>query len=329
MTETLPKPHRTALLIGATGGIGYEVTKALLRHGWRVRALVRDPARATARLAALGAVDCIPGDAARATDVAAAARGVDVIVHAANPPRYRNWRGLAIPMLQNSIAAGRQSGARLIFPGNIYNYAADVACPIVEQAPQRPTTRKGAVRVEMEEMLRAAAGEGVRSLVIRAGDFFGGHAPSSNFSNLMVKPGRPLRSVTYPGRAAVGHAWAYLPDLAEAIAQLADRERDLPAFDTFHFAGHWFARGIEMAEAVQRAAGDPSPPIRSFPWSVVRALSPFVALFRELLEMKYLWETPLSLDNRKLVALLGGEPHTPLDAAMGASLRELGCLPRS
>jgi nucleoside-diphosphate-sugar epimerase len=329
MTGSLQQARRTALVIGATGGLGFEAAKALLRHGWCVRVLVRNPAAAGARLAPLGAVECVAGDAASASDVAGAAHGVDLIVHAANPPRYRNWRGLAIPMLRNSIDAARQSGARLVFPGNIYNFAPEIRSPITEDAPQRPRTVKGAVRVEMETMLRAAAQQGVRSVVIRAGDFFGRHAPSSNFSNIIVKPGRPLRSVVYPGAPAVGHAWAYLPDLAEAFAEIADRERDLPAFETFHFAGHWLEPGIELAHAVRRASCDPRLPIRSFPWLFVKLLSPFVPLFREVLEMKYLWNTSLQLDNAKLVALLGREPHTPLDDAIGESLRGLGCLPQA
>jgi nucleoside-diphosphate-sugar epimerase len=321
-----PATRRTALVIGAGGGLGREVTRALLRHGWRVRALLRDPAKAGAGLASLGDVDCVAGDAAQAADVVAAAQDASVIVHAVNPPRYRNWRGLAIPMLRNAIEAARVSGARLMFPGNIYNFDPQGHSPIAEDDVQRPRTRKGAVRVEMEAMLRAASREGVRAIVIRAGDFFGGHAPSSNFSNIVVRPGRPLRSVVYPGTPSVGHAWAYLPDLAETFAEIADREQELPAFETFHFAGHWLAPGIEMAHAVRRACGNPQLPIRRFPWLAVTLLSPFVSLFRELLEMKYLWQQPLALDNRKLVGLLGREPRTPFDQAIGDSLRGMGCL---
>ena len=36
----------TALVIGITGGVGGAVARALLRHGWRVVALHRDPGRA-------------------------------------------------------------------------------------------------------------------------------------------------------------------------------------------------------------------------------------------------------------------------------------------
>jgi hypothetical protein len=35
----------------------------------------------------------------------------------------------------------------------------------------------------------------------------------------------------------------------------------------------------------------------------------------------------LRLDNRKLVSLIGSEPHTPLDEAVRESLEALGCVP--
>src|SRR5581483_4215320 len=81
-----------ALVIGATGGIGSETARALLRRGWRVRALTRDTTRAERNFARLGAAQWIEGDAMRESDVVAAARGVSLIVHAANPPGYRDWR---------------------------------------------------------------------------------------------------------------------------------------------------------------------------------------------------------------------------------------------
>ena len=262
----------------------------------------------------------------KAEDVVNAARDVAVIVHAANPPRYRNWRGLAMPMLRNSIEAARASNARLIFPGNLYNFGPDAAPLLSETAPQNPNTRKGRVRSEMEDMLRVAAATGTRSLVVRAGDVFGGHGPSSNFSNVLIKPREPLRAIMYPGPPATGHTWAYLPDYAEAIARLADIEADLPSFDMFHFGGHWIEPGIELAQSIRRAAGRLDLPIRRFPWLAVRLLAPFAPLLREVEEVRYLWDVPLRLDNSKLIALIGDEPHTPLDQAVRASLLELGCL---
>jgi nucleoside-diphosphate-sugar epimerase len=54
--------------------------------------------------------------------------------------------------------------------------------------------------------------------------------------------------------------------------------------------------------------------------------SPFVATFREMLEMRYLWREPVRMDNARLTAALGREPHTPLDEAVEATLLGLGCV---
>jgi nucleoside-diphosphate-sugar epimerase len=124
----------------------------------------------------------VAGDAMRQAEVAVAAEGAGVVFHGPNPPGYTNWRGLAIPMLRSAIAAARAAGARLIYPGSVYNYGPDAGEVVSEAAPQNPRTRKGRIRVEMEAMLRDAAAQGLRTLVVRAGDFFGPRAPSPHFS---------------------------------------------------------------------------------------------------------------------------------------------------
>ena len=298
-----------ALVLGATGGIGHETAQALLRHGWTVTALTRR------RMAGGGPIAWITGDAMIAADVARAASGVDIIIHAANPPGYRNWRGLAIPMLQNAIAAAKASGARLIYPGSVYVYGPDAWPLAAEDAPQHPRTRKGTIRVAMEKMLAAESQRGLRYLTVRAGDFFGPHAPSSWVASVMLAGGKKLRAIRTPERPGVGHAWAYLPDLAETIALLADREAELEPAETVHFAGH-VLQGRQMAEAVSRASGG-ALPVRPFPWALVYAAAPFMTMMRELIEMRYLWRETILLDNAKLLTFLGAEPHTPLDTAIG------------
>ncbi|MBU4238769.1 MAG: NAD(P)H-binding protein, partial [Alphaproteobacteria bacterium] len=109
---------KSALVLGATGGAGGAVAERLLKAGWSVRALHRRPegVRGDARIA------WIRGDAMSAADVAAAAEGVSLIVHAVNPPGYRNWNTLVLPMLDNTIAAAERNGARILLPGTVYNY---------------------------------------------------------------------------------------------------------------------------------------------------------------------------------------------------------------
>lgn len=313
--------NKTALVLGATGGIGGALTEVLLAHGWTIKALTRDPARAAAGRDA--AIQWIRGDAMdRAAVVAAAAEGASLVVHAVNPPGYRDWDKLVLPMMDNSIAAARAVGARVLLPGTVYNYGPDAFPVLREDSPQRPLTRKGKIRAEMERRLQES---GVPALVVRAGDFFGGRSAGNNwFAQGVVKAGQPVESITRAGKRGLGHAWAYLPDLAEAMAELVERTPP-KGFQTFHFAGHYDTDGMQMAQAIRRAVGRELK-VKAFPWPLVTLLSPTVVLFREMREMRYLWREPLTLDNARLVDVLGREPHTPLDEAVKTTLVELKCI---
>ncbi len=311
---------RTALVIGITGSFGREAAGALLRHGWQVQALHRDPSAAASSSKLPNSVQWLKGDAMHSSDVVEAARGTELIVHAANPPNYRNWRGLALPMLDNTIAAARSSNARILMPATIYNFGANAPTVVTETSPQIPTSRKGQVRVEMELKLQKASLEGVRSIVVRAGDFFGPGAGNSWLTRGMIMSRDRARSVYYPGPRDVGHAWAYLPDLAETMTRLIACGRPMSAYEVFHFRGHWFEHGVEMAEGACRALSISKHRIKPFPWWAVKLGSPFVNACREMLEMRYLWQISLQLDNSKLRALIGAETHTPLEEALAATL---------
>lgn len=312
-------PNRIALVLGANGGVGGETAAALVRHGWTVRALVRDLGKA-----ARPDLQYVQGDVMDRAAVVAAAQGVSVIVHAVNPPGYRGWKQLVLPMIDNSIAAARASGARVLLPGTIYNYDPGAHVLIDETTPQRARTRKGKIRVEMEARLEAASTSGVRSLILRAGDYFGPRSTMNSwFASGLVTPGKPVKTILYPGDKGVGHAWAYLPDVGETFARLADREGELPAFARFHLDGHWDADGSALVRAIARAAGHARPNVRRLPWGLLPLAAPFNETLRELLEMKPFWQDPVRLDNRRLVAFLGEEPRTPLDIAVTATMRGL------
>jgi nucleoside-diphosphate-sugar epimerase len=317
MTKTI----RTALVLGATGGIGGETASALARHGWKIRALTR-----SAHTSNSATWEWVSGDALDRDSIVTGAQGAEAIVHAVNPPGYRNWAALVLPMIENTIAAARASGARILLPGTIYNYGPDAFPVLREDSPQKATTHKGKLRVALEQKLEAAAREGVRSLIVRLGDFFGPKAGNNWFSQALVKPNTPVSSITSPGSKGVGHSWAYLPDAGEAFAKLMDREAELADFERFHFRGQWDVDGTEMIAAIRNAAGNEAIPVRPLPWFIFKLASPFNETMRELYATRPLWRTPIQLDNAKLVRFLGKEPHTPLQTAVEATLRGLGCI---
>ena len=311
-----------ALVIGATGSIGGAVAAALLAEGWRVRGLNRSPARPDHP--ELRGVEWITGDAMNPADILGAAEGATIIFQGANPPGYANWAKFQPGMLESCIAAAKSSGARIVLPGNVYNYGPDAWPLVTETSPQNPRTRKGAIRVALEKRLAEANADGVRSLVVRAGDFFGPASGSSWLTEGWVAKGKPLKVVTLPGPLNIAHTWAYLPDFARSIVELIRKEADLPTVATFNHGGHQMT-GVELADALDRVAGRKLTR-RNLPWFAFSLAAPFVEMVREMLEMRYLWEVDLRLDNSKLVTALGSEPHTPLDEALKTTLVGQGCL---
>lgn len=276
--------RRTALVLGATGGIGGAIAAHLIRDGWEVRALCRD-----ADLAVSGwrhpcpAPHFLTGDAMNQAAVVRAAtqgEGVAVIVHAVNPPGYCNWSSLVLPMMDNTLAAAQAAGgARIVLPGTVYNYDPARTVIIDENTPQNACTRKGQIRIALERKLAEAAPQ-IPSLIMRAGDFFGPATRASWFAQAMVKPGQPVRSFTSMA-AGVPHAYAYLPDLAAAFAGLLAIPERLRPHEKVQFAGQWDATGTQMHEAVCRVVGKDLPEL-AFPWWMMRLAAPFGGFPREV-----------------------------------------------
>ena len=151
------------------GRLGYPAAEAFRDAGWKVASLVRPGAAARAPTG----TEPVEVDALDHAAVTEAARGADVVLHALNPP-YTEWSRHALPLAYSAITAAETAGATLLFPGNLYNYGSPLPPVIDEATPMRPTSRKGRLRVAIEDRMEEAAERGLRTIIVRAGDFFGG-----------------------------------------------------------------------------------------------------------------------------------------------------------
>jgi nucleoside-diphosphate-sugar epimerase len=312
---------RRIVVLGAAGRFGRIAAEAFRDAGWAVSSLVR----ASASSRAAPGTDIVEVDARDTGAVVEAARGADVVLHALNPP-YTQWPKLVIPFAETAIAAAREAGATLVFPGNLYNYGKDMPPVVDESTPMHPSSRKGALRVEAERRMAAAAGERLRVLTLRAGDFFGGTGTGSWFDRVIAKD-VDGGQVTYPGPLDVVHCWAYLPDFAAAVVKLVEKRDQLGPFEQFGFPGH-AVTGRQLVDAIVRATGR-AMSVATMPWWLLQVLSPVVPIYRELAEMAYLWRVPHRIDGGKLAQALGAPELTPLDDAVAMALRDLGLAARN
>jgi nucleoside-diphosphate-sugar epimerase len=307
---------QTVAILGAKGRLAHAAARAFLDADYRVIAVTRDGQLPKGLEGAeVRAADAMDRDA-----VIAATQGADVIFNGLNPP-YTDWAEKCMPMARNVMAAAKAHGATHIFPGNVYNYGREIPPHADEYTPFRPSTRKGAIRIEMEALFEdEARNNGVQTIILRAGDFYGSAGTGSWF-DLMIVSKLAKGVFTWPGAMDMPHAWAYLPDLAKAFVALADRREALNIFDTFTFEGHTMT-GAEMKAHAEAATGRKLKRA-GMPWIVIRAGGLFVPMWREIAEMSYLWFAPHALRGAKLQRVAGLLPSTPPAEAIRQAIADL------
>ncbi len=281
---------KTVLILGASGNIGRYATNAFKNAGWQVKAYDRS-----------------------SNDMVAAAQGVDVIINGLNPPAYHNWTKLIPEITTQVISAAKDSGATVIIPGNVYNFGSD---PGVwdENTPQNATTRKGRVRIEMEQAYRDS---GVRTVVLRAGSFVTPDG-ENDVMGLVYLRTIAKGKVTTPGDPDAMQAFCYVPDWARAAVALAEKRHELQVFEDIPFPGHFFT-ATQLQQALQKMLMRKIT-LTGFPWMIMTIASPFWELARELKEMRYLWSTPHRLSDKKFLRMLPNFKQTDLKTVMTIGL---------
>ncbi len=325
--------EKTVLVLGARGRLGGAVAQAFAAAGWRVLAQRR--AGGTVPTPAAG-IEWVEAEAGDTPALVRAAAGARVVVHAMNPAyTAAAWRAQAPGLMQAAIDVAAGLGALLLFPGNVYNFGAAMPAMLSPDTPQRPSTEKGRIRVDLEQQLaQATRTRALQAVVIRAGDFFG--AGSGSWLDQVIVKKLPQGRVTWPGNLDAPHAWAYLPDLARAFVRVAETTPAQAAggFECLHFAGHtvtaqdWLAALTEVAWEQGRLPAGGALRTGTLPWGMMRLVSPFSATVASLLEMRYLWDVPHALDGASLAQRIGAEPHTPFTDAVRAAIAQLDLAPR-
>jgi nucleoside-diphosphate-sugar epimerase len=280
----------TVLILGGNGKIGSRSAEAFTAAGWTVRHYDR-----------------------KTGDMTKAAMGADVIVNGLNPPAYHNWEVLIPQITEQVIAAAKASGATVIIPGNLYNFGNQPGT-FDETTPHLATTRKGRIRIAMEQAYRAS---GVQTIILRAGNFID---PDGNgdIMSLFVLKDAARGKVTAGSHPDTMQAYAYVPDWARAAVMLAEMRESLSRFEDVPFEGHNFTIN-QLRDTLDRVTGRDFR-IKQFAWWQIALAAPFWELGRELREMRYLYALDHCVSGQKLARLLPEFRPTNLETVMCAGL---------
>ena len=312
---------RRVLILGATGGFGHALTQQMASQGWQIRAVSRKPQQHSDGINSIGSVNWFVGDLDLPETLVEAASNVDVIVHAVNVP-YQHWNPTMLNFTRTIIDLAQDNNAHLMFVGNVYNAGIPREGMITENTLNAPINEKGDIRAQLEDMIKQASDNGLRTTIMRFGDFFGPDLGASNWFNVCTKAiGK--NKLMFPGDADMPHTWAYLPDAAKAFAQVAILRIagvESPNHLVLPFTGHVFS--FAQLQGVFESIKGRRVKVSQVPWRIFGILGWMIPLIRELVSMRYLWQHDIRMDGKALREFLGAEPeHTTLEQAV------LSCVP--
>nr|WP_228748119.1 NAD(P)H-binding protein [Bradyrhizobium sp. BR 10289] len=239
-----------------------------------------------------GDVRTVSSDATDAAQLAGLAKGADAIFMCAMAA-YHRWPTDFFPIMDGTVKAAEQVGAKLLITGNVYGYGEGATSPLTPDLEPNPTSRKGTVR---HIMWQRALRSNVPALEIRASDYLGKGAVTY-FSLLALPSLLKNEPVSFLGDPDVAHAWSFSKDVAKTLVAAS------------RFTGEWgrafhvpsqLASVRELLRRFALALNIECPNLLRLTAADLEAVG-----FSEAIEMSYLFEKPLLLDASQTETLLG------------------------
>lgn len=265
----------TALVTGATGLVGSHVVERLRRDGWRVRALVRDPARA-AWLERAG-VELTVGDTLQPATLSSAVAGSDVVFHAAAAVTSDGgWEAFRRPNVDGTrhvLDATAAADARLVHVSSVavYGVRARYAASGGKTNEDTPLALLGErswyarSKRESEQLVLDAHAEGrlwataVRPDVVygeRDRQFVPRIARLLRFGVApVIAGGRNTLAVVHAANVADGMVRAAAHDAAGGRAYNLANDYDVTVAEFFELAGVGLGRRVRCVSVPALAAG--------------------------------------------------------------------------
>lgn len=303
-------------IFGAGGAIGHAVAPELERRGIPFRVVGRSKAKLQAEFGSMSHAEVFDADLTDLRSTAAAARGVDTIIHTAGAP-YTSFH-LHPLMIRNTIeAAVSMNVPRVVLISNVYTYGVPRTVKVAETHPREPVTQKGKYRKEQEDAVLEAHQKGrIAGMVVRLPDFYGPHAELS-LANPIFRAALDGKTANWLGPVNAKHEFVFVPDAGPVIVDLAGRADCYG--EAWNIAGAGDINALDFITRVYRASGR-NPKYRSAGRGLLKVMGWFNPLMKELQEMFYLAETPVILDDSKLQAKLGNVRKTSYDEGIRQTL---------
>ncbi|MNU75229.1 short chain dehydrogenase [compost metagenome] len=313
---------KQALVIGATGGTGAAITEELVRRGIRTIAFGRSRHKLeqfASRMGNPSHLTLAVGDAMRPDDIVAQAGGADVLFHCANVP-YHEMESKLIPLGESVMEAAQRLAIKVVAIDGIYPYGKRQADLVTEEHPKQPHTKKGKVRLDYERMLFSKRWNKAKVLIARLPDYYGPTANEASYLGSTLEAIAAGKMAFFIGNMNTPREFIYLPDAAAMIVEVAGR--DFAYEQNWNIPGAGLIAGRDIVRIAQAASGSAKPviPLKKLGLSL---LGIGIPVMKEVVEMLYLTEEPLTLSRDKYQRLIGPVITTSFQEGISSTIKAL------
>jgi len=217
-------------------------------------------------------------------------------------------------------AAAAAHVARIVVVSNVYSYGVPSTSRVSETQARLPVARKGQYRKEMEDLALDAHKKGqIDAMIVRLPDFYGPGA-SASLANPIFSAALAGKTANWIGPENTAHEFLFVPDAGPVIADLAQCAECYG--EAWNFGGPGSINSMDFITRIYRAVGR-APKYRTAGRGLLKIIGWFNPVFRELPEMLYLQETPVILDDSKLLKKFPGVRKTSYDEGIRLTLEWL------
>lgn len=280
-------------ILGSGGAIGRDLAKELKQYTDKIRLVSRHPK-------AVNADDALyPADLSNPDSFDKSVEGSEVVYLTVGfDYNIKVWRETWPKVIKATIDACEKHGAKLVFFDNVYMYDPSAIPHLTEESPMNPSSKKGAVRQQLVNMIFDAVQAGrIEAIIARGADFYGPKNTTSFLIETIYKPLSQGKSATILASARHKHSYTYTPDAAKATAILGNTP------DAYNQIWHvpTDPNGLTQKQWVELFAKElgVKPKYNVIPKFIIGIIGWFVPFMRETHEMLYQWDQDYFLDSSK------------------------------
>jgi nucleoside-diphosphate-sugar epimerase len=304
------KPSQQLHVVLGGGQIGDRLASMIAARGERVRVVQRSQ-----REESRSNVTRMAGDITDLSFAEAATAGASVVYDCMNP-QYFQWPTHLLPLGAAALHGAQKAGARLVALDCLYMYGRPDGA-MREDSPRNPCSKKGVLRVQLEELRMSAAKRGDLEVAIgRASDFFGSDVPLSAFGPRFYERLFAGKSIECMGDPEILHSYSYADDVAAGLFTLGTDAR--AANKVWHLPTPPAESTRRLSERLAQGLGRELR-LKRVPRWLLAGVGLFSPMMREIPEMMYQWEVPYVIDDAQFRSVFG-YGATPIEQAVAETV---------